>query len=106
MGEGRGSLRIIEGGRVYRGRAECGERQRRDEFLGGGGQGRADGNARVLPLAHEIERAVCGDGPAHSEMEAGRRRRERRDGRPLLAQALLVHAAASAARAVEVSGVR
>ena len=71
MGEGRGSLRIIEGGRVYRGRAECGERQRRDEFLGGGGQGRADGNARVLPLAHEIERAVCGDGPAHSEMEAG-----------------------------------
>lgn len=22
-------------------------------------------------LAHEIERAVCGDGPAHSEMEAG-----------------------------------
>ena len=35
------------------------------------GQGRADGNARVLPLAHEIERAVCGDGPAHSEMEAG-----------------------------------
>ena len=71
MGEGRGRLRIIEGGPVYRGRAECGERQRRDEFLGGGGQGRADGNARVLPLAHEIERAVCGDGPAHSEMEAG-----------------------------------
>ena len=71
MGEGRGCLRIIEGGRVYRGRAECGERQRRDEFLGGGGQGRADGNARVLPLAHEIERTVCGDGPAHSEMEAG-----------------------------------
>ncbi|MFQ8736620.1 MAG: hypothetical protein ACLSAH_11945 [Bilophila wadsworthia] len=32
MGEGRGSLRIIEGGRVYGGRAECGERQRRDEF--------------------------------------------------------------------------
>ena len=71
MGKGRGGLRIVVGGREHGGRAERGEGQRRDEFLGGGGQGRADGNARVLPLAHEIERAIGGDGPAHSKMEAG-----------------------------------